>query len=70
MNMGVFSSMFSLTSLSSSTESLESMRKKHGFSDFDDEMNRLRDYDPAAELEKAEMQAVPKVNDGCNKNAK
>ena len=69
--MGFFSSMFSLTSsLSSSTESLESMRKKHGYSDFDDEMNRLRDYDPAAELEKAEKQAAPKVNDECNKNSK
>lgn len=56
--MGLFSSIASIGSFTSSTSSSEqspkSMSKEHGFANFDADINRLRDYDPAAELEKAQ----------------
>lgn len=58
--MGVFSSIFSaLGSLDSASEtqdeSPESMRKKHGFSDFSTDMKRMQNYDPEKEMQKEEL---------------
>lgn len=56
--MGFFSRIGSFSGLSdfatdSEQETPEELRKKNGFSNFSSDMERLRNYDPQAELEKA-----------------
>lgn len=57
--MGFFSSISiaissATASVGSEQETPEAQRKKNGFKDFDADMDQLRNYDPAAELAKAE----------------
>ena len=58
--MGIFSSICSsISSIANISEthddSPESMRKKHGFSDFSAEMKRMQNYDPKKEMQKEEL---------------
>ena len=42
----------------------QTLRQKHGFADFDADMQRLRDYDPATELTRlSQEQAQEQAND-------
>jgi hypothetical protein len=60
--MGIFSSIggaisgisSAVSTASEEVKTPEALRKKHGFANFDTDMERLRNYDPAAELEKAD----------------
>lgn len=51
--MGFFSSIGSTSE--THDESPESMRKKHGFSDFSAEMKRMQNYDPEKEMQKEDI---------------
>lgn len=58
--MGFFKSFSSLVGSSisgkQSEKSIEELRAEHGFKHFDAYMKELQNYDPAAELEKAQAQ--------------
>lgn len=54
--MGFFSSVCSIISPAKTEPGPKVLRETHGFTGFDADMERLRNYDPVAELEKADAQ--------------
>lgn len=63
--MGLWSSFHSIVpTLLKNQADERTQRQKHGFADFDADMQRLRDYDPATELTRlSQEQAQEQAND-------
>ncbi len=62
--MGLFSFISTITDIFPKAPTPESLREKHGFSNFDQEMERLKNFDLDAALEKQESVDAEKNKSG------